>query len=419
MSLKELKADMARELKAARLIQESVPAGAELPADELKKMNEHMAAYEQLKSKHDRWMKSEVMKANLAAIGIDIGTGPVDPDAAKNTVIERSEGAGYKQAAAAQWALEAAERLQRAVEVVGGVKSIVGTVTPVPDVITGPVNMPEERHTILNLIPTKTATGDNITGPGGNVFGYAVQTTRTNNANAVLQGGLKPESVYQWQSRVDRFRKIAHRSEPQPDEILADYPTLLSFLTEEMGRGVLDALEDQILNGTGTISATPDGTPTVAEEQLPGILNTSGIQTQAWDTDLLTTLSAAYDKLVLSNEEPTAWVMHPLDYRRLKNMRESGTTGPLMFKSGRSSIEQILGEIPVITTALIEQGTALVGDFRKTMLVTREDVRITASNGDSTLFDYNLTKYIAEGRWGFAVLRPSAFVKVDIEEPEE
>lgn len=412
MSLMELKYEMERELKAARTI---TNAGGDLsPADE-QKAAEHLESYKRLKRDYDRAEKTETVKANLAAIGLDLGLGDVDPDAAKNIVVERAgASAGYKQAAAAQWALQAAERMQRTVEAVGGVKSIAGTMTPVPDIITGPVNLPEERHTILNLIPTKDAGGESIAGPGGNVFGYAVQTTRTNNANAVLQAGLKPESVYQWQSKVDRFRKIAHRSEPQPDEILEDFPTLLSFLTEEMGRGVLDELESQILNGTGTIAATPDGTPTVAEEQLPGILLTSGIQSQAWDTDLLTTLSAAYDKLVLANEEPNAWILHPLDYRRLKNMRESGTTGPLMFKSGRSSIEQILGEIPVVTTALIAQGTGLIGDFRKTQLVIRKGVEITSSNGDSTLFDYNLTRYIAEMRAGLAVLRPNAFVKVDL-----
>lgn len=64
-------------------------------------------------------------------------------------------------------------------------------------------------------------------------------------------------------------------------------------------------------------------------------------------------------------------------------------------------------------------GEALLGDFRQTLLVSRDDVKISQNEGDSSLFDYNLVKFRAEGRYGFAVLRPAAFIKVDVTEPEE
>lgn len=415
-TLAELKHTMQAELKAMKDIADSVPAGSDLSQADLTTVREHQKSYDAAKREHEKLAQSESIKASLAAIGLDLGIGGIDPDAvvdAKNVIVEHGAG-DYKSKAAAQWALKAATRMQESLDARQGTKSIEGTRTPVPDPITGPVNLPEERHTILNLIPTRSARGNSLDSNGGNVFGFTVQSTRTNNANAVPDGTLKPTSVYAWSDKVDRFRTIAHLSEPQPNRILADHDQLVRFLQEEMGRGVLDEVEAQILNGTGTIAATADGTPTAAEEQLPGILNTSGIQAQAWDTDLLTTLSAAYDQLVLANEVPNAWVLHPLDYRRLKNMREDGTTGPLMFKSGRSSIEQILGEIPVITTPLIPQGTGLVGDFRQTLLVTREEATVTSTEGDGSLFDYNLTKFRAEGRYGFAVLRPNAFVEVDL-----
>lgn len=410
------KTKMKTELDAARAIAAKAEAeGRDLTDAEVAKAQTHLKAYEAAKNEPDdnagKIEKARQLRKNLAAIGLDLGLGHDDDEPASHHVLRN----GYKGTLAASWATKAAERMTTAREPLGGAKAMVAVGVEVPTPITDPVPMPLERHTILNLVKVRTVAGSSLDGgAGGNTFGYTVQTTRDTNADAVPDGTLKPTSVYSWTEKVDRFRTIAHLSEPQPNRLLADRPTLTKFLQDEMARGLLDAVEAQILAGTGTIAATEPVTPTAATEQLPGILNTSGILTQAYDTDLLTTLSAAYDTITMTDEEPTAWVMHPLDYRQLKNMRESGTTGPLMFKSGRSSIEQILGELPIIASTLITQGVALLGDFRQVELVMRDSGKLESTQGDQALFDYNLTKFRAELRAGLAVLRPAAFIEVDL-----
>ena len=51
--------------------------------------------------------------------------------------------------------------------------------------------------------------------------------------------------------------------------------------------------------------------------------------------------------------------------------------------------------------------------------MVREETTIARNEGDDSLFNYNLVRFRAETRVGFAVLRPGAFVVVDVEEPEE
>ena len=417
-TLKQLREEHAAELASLKSIAEGAPAGKEFTSEQLAQFEVHKKNVDRLKIEIGKERDAIEIKSALDAIGINLGLDGDETSADfrekhKNLIVERSK-AGYKRSASAQWALKAAERISTTMSLLGGSKALLGTQVVVPEIITGPVNLPEERSTILNLIPTQAATGKSTGGNGGNVFGYSVQTVRTNNANAVVDGALKPTSVYTWEDRVDRFRVIAHLSEPMPERVLEDLNELRQILTDEMGAGVLDEIEGQILTGTGTIAATADGTPTTAEEQLPGILNTSGIRAQAWTTDLLTTLAAAWDTMEIVKEVPNAWVLHPLDYRRLTMMREDGVTGPLMFKSGRSSIEQVLGDVPVVTSTLMTQGVGLLGDFTKTRLLVREEVKVESNNRDSTLFDYNLMKLRAEGRYGFAVLRPGAFIQVDL-----
>ncbi|HBS74756.1 MAG TPA: phage major capsid protein [Microbacterium sp.] len=413
----ELRDRMSRALDQMKALAASVPAGADLTAEQVEAVDRHQREYDDAKRLFEASKASDEIKANLAAIGLRIPDG-TDP-AEKSAIVERAEGANYKTRAAAPWALGAATRIRESLDV-AGTKALIAPVA-VPDPVAGPVPLAAERNSLLPLVPTRAMSGRNLEdgSAAGNVFGYVRQTTRTNNADAVPDSALKPTSVYEWTDVVDRARVIAHLSEAFPKRILDDHQALIRVLQQDLATGILDAIEDQIVNGTGTIAAAADGTPTVAEEQLPGVLGTSGVRTQAWDTDLLATLAAAWDALEVVNEQPNAWIMNTSDYRRLKSMRESGTTGPLMFKSGRSSIEQILGEVPVITTPVIPAGTALLGDWRQTLLVVREETTIARNEGDDSLFNYNLVRFRAETRVGFAVLRPGAFVVVDVEEPEE
>lgn len=377
------------------------------PAAALAEMEAHMKDFEALRVQHDAQDASDKVKEQLKAIGLELGLD--GPEFEPRSLIKAA--GSYKRAAAVQWGMGARNAIQKHLAAMGLKSLQSGADIAVPEIISGPVNLPEERRTILHLIASRTIDGQTLDGPGGSTFGFKRQVTRTNNAAAVPSGALKPTSVYEWESQADRVRTIAHLSQPQPNWMLEDFDALQDLLIDEMGSGLQDEVERQVLVGTGTISPTP--AVTEANEELPGILNTSGIRAQDWNTDLLTTLSAAWDVMEVANENPNAWVLRTEDYRKLKNMREAGSTGALMFHSGRSSIEQILGEIPVIVSNLLPAGTALLGDFRKAQLIQRGAATFKRNEGDTSLFDYNLTKFRAEGRFGLAVLRPAAFMHVD------
>jgi HK97 family phage major capsid protein len=67
----------------------------------------------------------------------------------------------------------------------------------------------------------------------------------------------------------------------------------------------------------------------------------------------------------------------------------------------------------VIESEAATGGIALVGDFRKAVLWDREDVSITVGTADQD-FIRNIVRVLAELRAGFSVIRPAAFVEVDL-----
>ena len=100
------------------------------------------------------------------------------------------------------------------------------------------------------------------------VYRYLRQTTRTNNDAPVAAGALKPTSVYGLTQVDGRLHVIAHLSEPMDKFLLQDTSSLADFVRLEMVSGIHSAVETQLVSGDGT------------GENLTGLSNTSGIQTQ-------------------------------------------------------------------------------------------------------------------------------------------
>jgi HK97 family phage major capsid protein len=377
MNLKEQLAALQKAMAA--IVAGAKSAGRDLTASEISDLEAKADQALDLKAKIDHAAKSDELIARLGAMPGD--------------------GAESAPGKSANWGEIAAEAMQkRAGEY--GIKALIGTTVDTPAVITNPVLLPEVPTSVLDLIPTSPfqQNGTDTT----NTFTYARQTTRTNNAAAVADGGQKPTSIYTFTEIEDRLRVYAHVSEALPERFLADYATLVSILSNELGNGIRYALEADIVSGSGT------------GEVFKGILNTSGIQTQAAvGTDVLATLSAAYMDLVANGDTPNAWLINPTDYAALSLMRESGTSGALMFGSGRSTLQNIIGSAPIIPTARVSAGTVLVGDFSQTKLLVRQNTELKPYQ-DATMIEHNQVKFRAEGRFGFQVLRPASFVKVTL-----
>jgi hypothetical protein len=94
-----------------------------------------------------------------------------------------------------------------------------------------------------------------------------------------------------------RLHVVAHVSEPIDKYVLSDGPSLAQFVQLEMVEGLHQAVEHQLIDGDGT------------GENLRGIANTSGIQTQPLVTDAILTARSAITKVEVLGFTPYYFVM--------------------------------------------------------------------------------------------------------------
>jgi hypothetical protein len=107
-------------------------------------------------------------------------------------------------------------------------------------------------------------------------YAFLRQTTRTNNAAVVAAGATNPTSVYSVTRVEQSLVVVAHLSEGIPRYWLLDSTALEMFVENELTYGLQVAVEAKVLTD---INAT------------------SGIQTQAYATSVLATLSKGLTKL--------------------------------------------------------------------------------------------------------------------------
>lgn len=98
-------------------------------------------------------------------------------------------------------------------------------------------------QSILDVLPAR------VVDPN---YSFLQQTTRTNNAAPVAEGGTKPTSVYTLTEKVGGLQVIAHLSEQISHYALGDSVNLEQFVDSEMLHGLQVAVENQVVNGTGT-----------------------------------------------------------------------------------------------------------------------------------------------------------------------
>lgn len=269
--------------------------------------------------------------------------------------------------------------------------------------------------TIRDLISVRRTTSDTVE--------YVTQTSHTNNAAPVAEatssasptapgtagalvldpnGGYKPEGAWAFAEATATVKTIAEWV-PATKRALADVAQLEGLINDELAADLAETEETQILSGSGT------------GQNLPGILNTSGIQTTAAVTTNDATWFASFRtaKRLAKNVgrvNATGVVVNPVQAEKIDTAKDAQNrfygNGP--FGTGPSS----LWGLPVVESEAIPAGTALLGDFRKAVLWDREQASVTMTDSHADFFIRNLVAILAEERVAFAVTRPSAFVTI-------
>lgn len=244
------------------------------------------------------------------------------------------------------------------------------------------ISLPARKIMLMDLITMATTDSSSVD--------YVQQTARTDAAAATAYGTLLPEhhlTLINVNVVVSRIGTWTPATEAQ----LADQGQLQDVINNDLLGDFARALENQIVNG----STTPWN----------GILNASGINTQARGTDTwLDAIHKAMTQIRIAFGEPNAVALHPTDLQSVTLQKDG--QGNYLFRIGEAT--NIWG-LQTVQTPVFSQGTGLVGDWRYATLWTRQGVSVQASNEYS---DYFLRGQIAvkvEGRAAFATKRPSWF----------
>lgn len=261
--------------------------------------------------------------------------------------------------------------------------------------------------TVLDAITRGTTTSDLV---------EFVRVNSTTNAAAAVpeatqvassgdEAADKPESAVAMERVQAPVVTIAHWI-PATKRALSDAAQVRTLIDNFLRYGLNEALEDEVVSGTGGDGFT-------------GILNTTGRQTQAWvvdfadDRDLLVTTRKARTKIrTIGRARPTAYMFNPEDLERLDLLRDGN--GQFYFGGPDAGSAGQLWRVPTIESEAVPAGTGLLGDFRQAVLWDREAASISVSDSHNDFFTRNLVAILAELRAAFGVLRPAAFVEIDL-----
>lgn len=263
----------------------------------------------------------------------------------------------------------------------------------------------ETVESVLQLVTTERLENSSVT--------YLREATRSHAAAPVAAGSVKPESEYELVEIDAPSEVIAHLSKPAPRQWFADAPNLQRYLDFVLRQGLLLALENQVLLGTGV------------RPQLQGMLTIEGRQFQLGDVDGLAACRCAITLHELANTPTSrlAYCFHPFDWENLELLDTGLGTYKMNDGDARAPINRqrrLLWGCPVAISGRMPQGTGLLFDRDAVRLYERQAVDLTWSenvyDGEAgkTDFERNLIRWRCEGRWAMAIFRPAGIVQIEL-----
>ena len=205
-------------------------------------------------------------------------------------------------------------------------------------------------------------------------------------------GGYKPEGAMTFVKVSTPVETVAVWI-PVTKRALADAAQLRGIIDQELRDSLLDKIETNILFG----EETPD---------FVGVAETTGILTQDFSTNILTTARKAITNLATNGLEasPTAFVVAPADWEAVELA--------LFAAAPYLPYQQSMWRIPVVESQYLTAGTAYLGNWKQAVMWDRQQVTISVSDSHADFFIRNLVAVLAEARAAFGVLKPKSFVEI-------
>lgn len=275
-------------------------------------------------------------------------------------------------------------------------KSLISGVTTLPvDTDSGPI-VPASRPlaSLLEVIPA-----EEVDSPP--YFGYLAQGPRTNNAAPVAAGGLKPTTAMSLSRKQGRLRVIAHLSEAIDRFLLEDFQSLNQFVSDELAVGVRDALINEILTGDGT------------GEHFTGLANLSGVLSQAFSVDAITSVRAGLTQQEALGNTPSAIVMNAASWAAIEVSRT--TSDAFIMSPAGGPVDATARKLFGVPVVVVPQMTANLA------YVITEGALAIKHDGQGIRVDWGVVNDSfaknevigrAEGRFDLAALRPAGVVEV-------
>ena len=240
---------------------------------------------------------------------------------------------------------------------------------------------------------------------------YMEETTFTNAAVEVAEGGSAPGATLELTERTESVQKIAVHI-PVTEEQLEDEDQVRAYLDDRLMFMLRQRLDGQLLLGDGT------------SPNISGALDRTGVQDQEWthdDSDVpekpINTLRAAKTKVVVGGRAmPSHFVIHHNIWDTIATS-ESESGGYYLGSPANPFAERMWG-LPVVLSDHLDDGTeedkvgAVVGDFRNfSALHVRRDftLDVGVSNDDFLKGQMRIRGTV---RVALAVYRPKAFCQI-------
>lgn len=440
-TIEDIKGKMRAELKAARdiTLKASAEGRNDLTSEELEAATTHLKSFEgfkqELARKEKHAVDSQAMKGLLDQFGADLGLERTpDVDRTPEGFVHLGKGAtlgdaftrsaeykglmgGFREGNIPEKARLQSDSFgvkslfgRKAVVTGAGAESAGAFVTPEA---TGILElMGRTQLTLRDLVSVRQTTSDTVE--------FVQQTVQPTAAAPVAEattdalpapdgtlaagGGYKPQGNIAFKKVTAPVRTIAEWIAATRRSI-ADASQLRGLIDQELKADLAQVEEWQMLNGDGT------------GENLTGILNTSGIQTQARsatvegvDPLLETTLKAKTKARIGGRTAPTGYLVNPQDWEAIQLARIAKNPANEAIAGGIPTLHGL----PVAESENIAVGTALVGDFSRAVLWDREQAAVSITDSHADFFIRNLVAILAEERVAFGVTRPKALVRITL-----